>query len=145
MAGISATTIGLLAGAVGVAAVASDSGSDAAPDTAPPAAPSLVLVSDTGSSASDGVTRNGQVNVSGLEEGATWQFSTNGGSSWTTGTGTSFTLEAGSYAAGAVQVRQTDGAGNNSTAASLTSAITVDLTGPAAATLALARATGNLQ
>ena len=143
VAGISATTIGLVAGAVGVAAVASDSGSDAAPDTAPPAAPSLVLVSDTGSSATDGVTRNGQVNVSGLEEGATWQFSTNGGSSWTTGTGTSFTLEAGSYAAGAVQVRQTDGAGNNSTAASLTSAITVDLTGPAAATLALASDTGS--
>ena len=143
VAGISATTIGLVAGAVGVAAVASDSGSDAAPDTAPPAAPSLVLVSDTGSSATDGVTRNGQVNVSGLEEGATWQFSTNGGSSWTTGTGTSFTLEAGSYAAGAVQVRQTDGAGNNSAAASLTSALTVDLTGPAAATLALASDTGS--
>ena len=58
---------------------------------------------------------------------ASWQYSTDGGAHWTTGSGTSFTLSPGVYADGAVQVRQTDIAGNLSVAASL-GAITVDHT-----------------
>lgn len=73
---------------------------------------SLSLANDTGESNSDGITRDGTVNVSGLEPGATWKYSTDGGANWTAGTGTSFTLAAGTYAQGMVQVRQIDAAGN---------------------------------
>ncbi|MEI6762113.1 MAG: Ig-like domain-containing protein, partial [Betaproteobacteria bacterium] len=103
-------------------------------DTAAPTAAALVLQSDTGSSANDGITNIGTVNVSGLEAGATWQYSTNGGGTWDTGSGSNFVLGAGNYAAGAVQVRQTDKAGNleSATPASIASAITVDQAGPTA-------------
>ncbi|MFK0090924.1 beta strand repeat-containing protein, partial [Pseudomonas sp. NPDC090755] len=79
-------------------------------DLTAPGAPNLVLATDTGSSNSDKITNVGTVNVSGLEAGATWQYSTNGGSTWTAGSGTSFTLSG--DGAKSVVVRQTDAAGN---------------------------------
>ncbi len=82
-------------------------------DQSPPATPTLALASDTGASASDGISQNGTLTVSGLEADATWQYSLNGGSSWTSGSGNSFSLAAGSYAANTVQVKQTDVAGND--------------------------------
>ncbi|MBX3669341.1 MAG: hypothetical protein KF778_13150 [Rhodocyclaceae bacterium] len=39
---------------------------------------------------------------------ASWEYSTDGGANWNTGSGTSFTLAEGAYAAGSVLVRQTD-------------------------------------
>ncbi|OGT88675.1 MAG: hypothetical protein A2514_15020, partial [Gammaproteobacteria bacterium RIFOXYD12_FULL_61_37] len=81
-------------------------------DTTAPVTPALALASDTGSSAGDGITRSGAVNVDGLETGATWQYSTNGGASWTNGQGSSFTLAAGDHPAGSIQIRQVDAAGN---------------------------------
>ena len=111
-------------------------------DTTAPSAPGLTLNADTGSSSSDGITSNGQMDVSGLEAGATWEYSTNGGTDWTTGTGTSFTLAEATYAMGDVQVRQTDAAGNVSTVGSSASAITVDTTAPSALSLALNADTG---
>jgi hypothetical protein len=104
------------------------------------AAPTLALAADTGSSNSDGITNNGTVNLTGLETGATWQYSTNGGSSWTNGTGTSFVLSSGTYSAGSVLVRQSDIAGNTSANGQL-SAVTID-TSAAAPSLALASDTG---
>lgn len=101
-------------------------------DTTPPAAPTIALQTDTGGSNSDRVTSNGVVTVGNLETGATWEFSTNGGTSWTAGSGTSFTVPAGSYAAGAVQVRQKDAAGNVSAVGSIAGAVTVDATAPGA-------------
>ena len=95
-------------------------------EAAPIAAPTLALANDTGSSDSDGITNNEQINVSGLQAGATWQYSTNAGSDWTTGSGTSFALDEGSYSANAIQVRQTDTAGNISTAGTPGQALTVD-------------------
>ncbi len=56
----------------------------------------------------DGITSDGTVDVSGLEPSATWEYSTNGGTTWTPGTGTSFELTLGTYDADDVQVRQTD-------------------------------------
>ena len=94
------------------------------------ATPTIALATDSGSSSSDGITSNGTVNVAGLESGATWQYSTNNGSSWSTGTGTSFTLAAGNYSANTVHVRQTDLAGNTSVVGKIASAITVDSTAP---------------
>lgn len=54
-------------------------------------APKLSLLHDTGN-ASDGITSDGQVVVSGIASGATWQYSLNGGATWLDGSGTGFTL-----------------------------------------------------
>ena len=94
--------------------------------------PGAALHEDTGSSGSDGITMNGQVDVTLAADVASWQYSTDGGLHWTTGSGTSFTLAEGIYAAGQVQVLQTDIAGNVSSAFSM-GAITVDTTAPTTA------------
>lgn len=100
-------------------------------DTVAPAAPGFGLALDSGVSAADGITNNGTVNVTGLESVGTWQYSTNGGGSWTTGSGSSFTLPGSAlYLAGAVQVRQLDVAGNVSAAAVSSGNITVGLGTP---------------
>ena len=98
-------------------------------DLVNPAQPVVALASDTGASAADGITSVGTVNVSGIEAGATWQYSVNSGA-FITGTGTSFTLAAGTYTANAVQVKQTDAAGNTSSVGANAGAITVDTTAP---------------
>jgi len=79
------------------------------------AAPTIALASDTGTSATDGITNVKTVNVTGLETGATWQYSING-KDFVNGTGTSFTLpsEDLTYDKGDIQVRQFDKAGNES-------------------------------
>jgi hypothetical protein len=105
----------------------------------------------------DNYTSNGLVNVSGLEVQnlaatppvsgiATWEYSTDSGATWTVGgttapTGT-FTLLNGSglpggrvYAAGGIRVRQTDQAGNVSTAWQNPVAWTIDQTAPAIQTI----------
>jgi hypothetical protein len=104
-------------------------------DTAIPAAPSLALTTDTGSSASDKNTSNGALTVTGTESGATVEYSTNGGTSWSN----SFTPATGSNS---VQVRQTDVAGNVSTA-STAYTFTLDTATPAAPSLALTTDTGS--
>ncbi|EIM30279.1 Ig-like domain-containing protein [Microvirga lotononidis] len=72
-------------------------------------APDLALANDAGT-AGDRLTNSGLVNVAGLEAGATWEFSTDDGQSWTRGTGSSFTVSR--EGENHVQVRQTDLAGN---------------------------------
>jgi hypothetical protein len=81
-------------------------------DTLAPAAPLVALATDSGL-AGDGITKNGTLNVTGLEAGATVQYSIDSGAHWTS----SFAAVEGSNA---VQVRQTDVAGNQSVSASLT-------------------------
>ncbi|MBA5248992.1 MAG: hypothetical protein FE834_05585, partial [Gammaproteobacteria bacterium] len=98
-------------------------------DNTVPAALTMALESDTGSSDSDGITKNGAVTVSGLEANATWKYSKDGGTTWADGTGTSFTLAEGTYAANAIQVKQFDAAGNESDVTKM--AATVDKTAPA--------------
>ncbi|MCA1248910.1 hypothetical protein LCI23_20440, partial [Massilia sp. MS-15] len=105
-------------------------------------APSLVLASDTGSSASDGLSSDGTVNVALALDAAGWEYRTSSNGSWTTGSGSSFTLAPGSYAAGQVQVRQTDLAGNTSAAAINGATISIDQS-VAAPSLALANDTGS--
>ena len=83
-------------------------------DTTPPPTPNLALAVDTGSNSSDGISTNGAVRVSGLEAGAVWEYSIDGGTQWRVGNGDSFTLAVGSYAAGQVRARQSDAAGNDS-------------------------------
>ncbi|MDD2864710.1 MAG: DUF4347 domain-containing protein, partial [Methylococcales bacterium] len=79
--------------------------------------PTLSLVSDTGSSNTDAITSNENINVSGLESGATWQFSTDNGVNWQTGTGNNFAVSGDGNKN--VQVTQTDVIGNTSAIATL--------------------------
>ncbi|OUC15724.1 MAG: hypothetical protein B0A82_05520, partial [Alkalinema sp. CACIAM 70d] len=97
-------------------------------DTAAPTAPSVVLRSDTGSSSTDTTTNNGAVTVSGLESGARWQYSTNGGTNWINGTGNSFTLTG--NGAKNVIVRQIDTAGNISANSLLSFTLDTTATAP---------------
>ncbi|MBS7780101.1 DUF4347 domain-containing protein [Acidovorax sp. CCYZU-2555] len=90
-----------------------------------PDAPTLALAVDTGSNSSDGVTSNPRVDVVGLEPNGSWEYSIDGGDNWNAGAGSSFDLADGSYAAGDVQVRQTDAAGNTG-AAGAAAALAVD-------------------
>ena len=78
------------------------------------------------------------ISVSDLEAGASWRYSLDSGSTWTPGTGTSFAVPAGSYAANAIQVSQTDDSGNVSlTTGKLTSAL-IAQTGLSRVTVSLA-------
>ena len=97
-----------------------------------PDAPGITLAADTGAADNDGITRNAQVDVT-LDGSATaWEYSTNSGMSYTTGTGAApnvnFMLPEGTYEANQVQVRQTVG-GEQSAVASL-GVVTVDTTTP---------------
>lgn len=67
--------------------------------------------------------------VGAPESNATWEYSLNSGTTWQSGTGTGFTLPIANYAANAIQVRQTDLAGNTSAVSSTsknTTPITLD-------------------
>lgn len=86
-------------------------------DTVVPAAPTVALTTDSG--AADTITNVGTLNITGTETGATIQYSTDGGTTWTS----SFTATEGPNS---VQVRQSDVAGNASTASTL--AFTLDTT-----------------
>lgn len=104
-------------------------------DTSTPSMPSFALAVDTGVSSSDGITSNGLMQVTGLEPGGGWEYSVNSGGGWATGSGTSFVLAQGSYAAGAIRVRQFDAAGNTSLSAQNAGPIVVDTTAPLAPAL----------
>ena len=73
---------------------------------AAPPAPTLSLAEDTGIS-NDNITSNGQINISGIESNASWEYSINSGTSWNTGSGTSFVLDDGTYNSNMIHVRQT--------------------------------------
>ncbi|WP_244104209.1 Ig-like domain-containing protein, partial [Burkholderia ambifaria] len=75
------------------------------------AAPGVALTGDSGSSATDHITNVGTLNLTGVETGATIEYSTDGGHTWNT----SFNAVEG---VNDVQVRQTDVAGNTSDPAS---------------------------
>lgn len=105
-------------------------------------APIVTLVDDTGALSNDWVTKDGRFEVSNLEAQAIWQYSLNGGASWTRGIGDSFTVPEGVYASGMLQVLQTDVAGNTSEKWASTQRLTVDTTAPALLSLSLIEDTG---
>ena len=112
-------------------------------DNTDPVAATVALNGDTGGVSDDGVTSNRVVDVTLAESGNSWEYSTDGGSSWTAGSGTSFTLAADTtYASGAIQVKETDAAGNDTVTPM--GAITTDNTDPVAATVALNGDTGGV-
>lgn len=100
-------------------------------DTKAPTAPSIVLDDDTGLDITDNITSNTTMNVSSIETGATWEYSLDNGSIWRAGNGNSFDLANNtSYAINAIQVRQTDAAGNISSIGTNAETITIDTKGP---------------
>ena len=103
-------------------------------DATRPAAPKLALAADTGASATDRVTRDAALTLSGLERGATLSYAVDGGPA-------ASRYDPAALADGrhTVTVTQTDAAGNLSKAASLT--FTLDRTARPPV-LALAQDTG---
>ncbi|MDP3515746.1 MAG: Ig-like domain-containing protein, partial [Pseudohongiella sp.] len=93
-------------------------------DTKAPDAPTVSLANDT-NNGSDNITSNGTINVAGLESDAAWEYSLNG-STWTDGSGSSFSVKG--DAQYSLQVRQMDVAGNVSNTGSLS--FTLDTTAP---------------
>ena len=107
-------------------------------DATAPTQPVISLVNDSGPSDFDGVTNDGRVKVTGLEQGATWAFSLDDGATWTAGVGDGFVLpNEGTYF---LLVRQTDAAGNFSDSAP--TFVDFDITSPDAPTLTLAPENG---
>ncbi|WP_321874687.1 beta strand repeat-containing protein, partial [Burkholderia ubonensis] len=90
------------------------------------AAPGVALTTDSGSSASDHVTNVGTLNLSGVETGATVEYSIDGGHTWST----SFSATEG---LNDVQVRQTDIAGNTSSATSFSFTLDTSAAAPGVA------------
>jgi len=87
------------------------------------AAPTVSLTSDTGASSSDRVTNSGTLTIGGTETGATIEYSTDGGQTWTS----SFTPAEGSNT---VSVRQTDVAGNVSGATTISFVLDTQVAAP---------------
>ncbi|WP_232456893.1 beta strand repeat-containing protein, partial [Burkholderia ubonensis] len=90
------------------------------------AAPGVALTTDSGSSAVDHITNVGTLNLSGVETGATVEYSTDGGHTWST----SFSATEG---LNDVQVRQTDIAGNTSSATSFSFTLDTSAAAPGVA------------
>ena len=93
-------------------------------DTVSPVAPTLSLINDT-ATAADGISTDGTVLVSGLETGASWVYSIDGGAVFKAGTGDKFVLPIGTYAANSVQVKQTDAHDNEGAVGKDASALTI--------------------
>ena len=92
-------------------------------DTTAPAAPAVSLELDSGSSNGDRITNNGSLVLGGLEPGATVEYSTDGGTTWTS----TFTPVEGSNT---VSVRQTDVAGNTSSATTISFVLDTKVAAP---------------
>ncbi|WP_157645379.1 Ig-like domain-containing protein, partial [Burkholderia ubonensis] len=90
------------------------------------AAPGVALATDSGSSASDHITNVGTLNLTGVETGATVEYSIDGGHTWST----SFSATEG---LNDVQVRQTDIAGNTSSATSFSFTLDTSAAAPGVA------------
>ena len=97
-------------------------------------APSLALTTDSGSSISDKLTNNAALTLNG-ETGATFEYSANGTSSWSSVAPTPST------GANTVYARQTDAAGNISVTSSAFS-FSYDASSPTVSAVAISSATG---
>ena len=101
-------------------------------DMQAPTAALLALTEDTGALATDNITNNSAIDVTGLESTATWEYSLDSGATWIAGTAqttgnSSFNLANNTmYAINTIQVRQTDAAGNVSTISKNSEAIQID-------------------
>ena len=77
----------------------------------------MQLTTDTGIS-SDNISSEGEITVSNIQNGATWKYSINNGVSWNNGSGSTFTLDEGTYPSGNVKIKQTLNGTTSSTTSS---------------------------
>lgn len=89
--------------------------------------PIAKFLNDTGFSQVDNITHDGTITVTGIIADAVWSYSTDGGANLTTGTGSSFVLNQGTYAADQVQIKQLGTAGNTISSKMSSITITPDL------------------
>ena len=90
----------------------------------------VTITSITQTLAGSSISTAATLTLSGLEAGAAWSYSLDGGVTWAAGSGSSLTVPLGNYAASAIQVRQTDTAGNlSASTGKLTSALLVETPG----------------
>ncbi|RQR43665.1 hypothetical protein DIE19_36030, partial [Burkholderia sp. Bp9126] len=90
------------------------------------AAPGVALTTDSGSSASDHITNVGTLNLTGIENGATVQYSVDNGAHWSTSFGAL-------QGTNNLQVRQIDVAGNTSLATSFSFTLDTSAAAPGVA------------
>lgn len=91
----------------------------------------VVITSIQQTLAGSSFTNAATLKVSDVEVGAQWSYSLDNGVHWLLGSGNSFDVPVGIYKASAIQVRQTDAAGNvSASAGKLTSALVVETTAP---------------
>ena len=88
----------------------------------PPNPPNVVFPSSP--------SNDGNVSITLSERATTWKYSIDGGTNYNDGSGTSFTLTEGTYAAGSIKVTNTDADGNTSSATSNGTKIVIDKTAP---------------
>ncbi|GAB3402288.1 Ig-like domain-containing protein [Massilia agilis] len=123
---------GLTDGVANIVAIATDVAGNTGPasaasnltiDRTAPVALSLALASGTGAS----LVSSGTVKVNGIEDGASWQYSLDGGAHWLEGSGSEFAVTVEGPAS--VLAHQTDRAGNMSAVSNALS-FTLDMSGP---------------
>ena len=107
----------------------------------------LSLTFDTGTSHTDGHSKNGTITIYDSElsanNGLFFQYSVDAGNTWTNGSGVSFILPPGNYAAGHVQVRLIDPAGNIGAVSRSLQAFVIDPT-PSLTSVAITGSSGQI-
>ncbi len=88
----------------------------------------LILKNDNGISNTDSVTNDGTITV--VNPPSSWEYSTDGGTEWTDGTGASFALTEGTYDKNSVQVRDASSA-SGTKALGGSGQVIIDSTAPA--------------
>ena len=111
-------------------------------DTAPPTDATITLTSDT-SESGDNISKDGGLTITPADDATIQKVEYQDATGWHTFEGETYTLPAGTYAAGAIKVTTIDTAGNTKETFN-TDVITVDQTPPTQGTVTIAKDTGTL-
>ena len=109
-------------------------------DTAPPTDATITLTSDTGERG-DNISKDGGLTITPADDATIQKVEYQDATGWHTFEGETYTLPAGTYAAGAIKVTTVDTAGNTKETFN-TDVITVDQTPPTQGTVTIAKDSG---
>ncbi|KGQ23906.1 Ig-like domain-containing protein, partial [Gallibacterium anatis] len=110
-------------------------------DTKEPADATIKLTEDTGESKSDNISKEGGLTITPADDATIQKVEYQDATGWHTFEGETYTLPAGTYAAGAIKVTTVDTAGNTKETFN-TDVITVDQTPPTQGTVTIAKDSG---